>query len=117
MLSKAIPDVNLPSAFAALGDARRFAIVSQLLEEGEQTAGALARQSDVSAPAISRHLKVLRGAGILRQRVDGQRRVYTVEPNAMQAISAWTMAYRDFWEGSLDRLEQALEKDTRNDRP
>lgn len=111
MLNKVIPKADLPSAFAALGDARRFAIVSQLLEEGEQTAGALARQSDVSAPAISRHLKVLRNAGILRQRIDGQRRVYAVEPGAMQAISAWTLAHREFWEASLDRLEAALKEE------
>lgn len=115
MLNKSTSPTGLPHAFAALGDPRRFAIVSHLLEQGEQTAGALQDQSDVSAPAISRHLKVLRNAGVIRRRIDGTRRIYTVDPQAMQAISAWTIAYRDFWEGSLDRLETALREDSKND--
>lgn len=99
---------DLPKTFAALSDSTRFAIVEHLLREGEQSAGALAALSDLSAPAISRHLKVLREAGVIRQRIRGPQRIYGVRPEAMQAISAWTMAHREFWEGSLARLEAAL---------
>ena len=99
---------NLTSTFAALGDATRFAIVERLLREGELPAGDLLDVGGISPPAISRHLKVLRTAGIVEQRIDKQKRIYSVRPEAVQAISAWTMTYREFWQPSLDRLEAAL---------
>ncbi|MFK8034209.1 MAG: ArsR/SmtB family transcription factor [Hyphomicrobiales bacterium] len=103
---------NLSSTFAALGDATRFAIVERLLKQGELPAGELLDVGGLSAPAISRHLKVLRSAGILEQRVDKQRRMYSVRPEAVQAIGAWSMSYREFWQGSLDRLELALNQES-----
>lgn len=99
---------ELPTTFAALGDPNRFAIVERLLHEGEMHAGALQERVPFSAPALSRHLKVLRQAGILDQRVDKQKRIYSVRPQAVQAISSWTLGHREFWENSLDRLEIAL---------
>ncbi|MCC3305636.1 ArsR/SmtB family transcription factor [Sneathiella sp. HT1-7] len=99
---------NLSSTFAALGDATRFAIVEKLLQEGELPAGELQNVGQISAPAISRHLKVLRKAGVVEQRIDAQRRLYSVRPEAVQAIGAWSMSYREFWQKSLDRLEAAL---------
>ena len=100
--------MDLPSAFAALGDTTRFAIVEKLLAEGELSAGALQRNSPISPPAISRHLKVLREAGVVEQRVDKQRRMYSVRSEAVRTIGDWTMKHREFWESSLDRLEVAL---------
>jgi DNA-binding transcriptional ArsR family regulator len=94
--------------FAALGDATRFAIVEKLLKEGELPAGNLQDAGPISPPAISRHLKVLREAGIIEQRIDKQRRMYSVRPQAVQAIGEWAMTYREFWQTSLDRLEAAL---------
>jgi DNA-binding transcriptional ArsR family regulator len=94
--------------FAALGDATRFAIVEKLLKEGELSAGNLQDVGTISPPAISRHLKVLREAGIIEQRVDKQRRMYSVRPQAVQSIGEWAMTYREFWQNSLDRLEAAL---------
>ncbi len=99
---------SLPTTFAALGDATRFAIVERLLNEGELSAGALLEGVEISPPAVSRHLKVLREAGIIHQRVDRQRRLYSVRPEAVEAISAWTISHREFWEAGLKRLEQAL---------
>lgn len=99
---------HLPTTFAALGDATRFAIVERLLKNGETPAGELLDVSDVSPPAISRHLKVLHNAGIVTRRVDKQRRLYSVRPEAVQSIGAWTMSYREFWQGSLDRLAAAM---------
>ena len=104
---------NLSSTFAALGDATRFAIVERLLQQGELAAGDLLDVGDISAPAISRHLKVLRKAGVVEQRVDAQRRLYSVRPEAVQAIGAWSMSYREFWQKSLDRLEMALLQESR----
>ncbi|WP_075996043.1 ArsR/SmtB family transcription factor [Salaquimonas pukyongi] len=99
---------QLVSTFSALGDPVRFAIVERLLGEGELSAGDLQDSASVSPPAISRHLKVLRQAGIVDRRIEKQRRFYSVRPEAVQAISAWTMSHREFWEASLDRLEAAI---------
>ncbi len=104
---------NLSSTFAALGDATRFAIVEKLLQEGELPAGELRAVGQISAPAISRHLKVLRKAGVVEQRIDAQRRLYSVRPEAVQAIGSWSMSYREFWQKSLDRLEMALNQEMR----
>jgi len=99
---------HLPDTFAALGDATRFAIVERLLNEGELSAGQLQEGIEISPPAVSRHLKILRSAGLLHQRIDKQRRIYSVRPEAVQVIGAWTMSHREFWQSSLDRLEIAL---------
>ncbi len=100
--------MQLHNTFSALGDATRFAIVERLLNDGELSAGDLQGSAEISAPAISRHLKVLRTAGVIDQRVDKQRRMYSVRPVAVQAINAWVINHRVFWETSLDRLERAL---------
>lgn len=102
---------RLATTFAALGDPTRFAIVERLLRQGELSAGALQHDAVISPPAFSRHLKVLRQAGLLSQRIDAQRRLYSVRPEAVEAISAWTMSHRAFWQASLDRLEKLLERE------
>ena len=104
---------ELTRTFAALGDETRFAIVERLMKEGELSAGDLLEGASISAPAISRHLKVLRNAGLIDQRVDKQRRMYSVRPQAVQSIGAWTMSHREFWQKSLDRLEWALLQESR----
>ena len=102
----------LPDTFAALGNDVRFAIVERLLHEGELAAGELADPS-MSAPAMSHHFRVLREAGILSQRIDAQRRLYSVRPEAMKAIGQWSLTYREFWEQSLDRLARTIEREKR----
>lgn len=99
---------QLPKTFAALADETRFAIVERLMQSGAQSAGDLSDIAPISAPAFSRHLKVLREAGLVTQTIDKQRRIYAIQPEAMQAISDWVISRREFWEGSLDRLEKAL---------
>ena len=102
---------SLAPQFAALGDPTRLAIIDRLIAEGPQPAGALQDVANISAPAISRHLKVLRSAGLVQQQVDAQRRIYSVNPQAIRAIGTWTITRRDFWEGSLDRLAALLDAD------
>ncbi|SLN27953.1 HTH-type transcriptional regulator [Pseudoruegeria aquimaris] len=102
--------MQLTQAFSALGDETRFAIVTTLLRDGPQPAGALNKVAQVSAPAISRHLKVLREAGIVRQQVRGQNRIYSVVPDTIRAINAWTMDHEAFWKASLTRLDAALKE-------
>jgi DNA-binding transcriptional ArsR family regulator len=106
-MSDPLPD--LTRTFAALGDKTRFAIVERLLNEGDLSAGALQQVADISAPAISRHLKVLREAGVIRQQVARQHRIYSIRPEAVLAINDWVEYHRKFWDRSLDRLERALE--------
>ena len=104
---------DLTKTFAALGDETRFAIVERLLKEGEMSVGQLQEDISISAPAVSRHLKVLRAAGVIEQRTDKQRRICSVRPEAVQSIGAWSMSYREFWQKSLDRLEWALAQESR----
>ena len=101
---------DLITTFAALGDPVRFSIAERLLKDGPQSAGALQDVADISAPAISRHLKVLRDAGLVTQTIDKQRRIYAINLPAMQNISRWTESHAVFWEPSLDRLAQALDE-------
>ena len=100
---------HLPATFEALGNATRLSIVERLLAEGELSAGDL-QAEDITPPAMSRHFKVLREAGIVVQRVDAQRRLYSVKPEAVQAIGEWVLNFREFWSGSLDRLDAALKE-------
>ncbi|MFW8634015.1 ArsR/SmtB family transcription factor [Cribrihabitans pelagius] len=98
----------LLKSFAALSDETRLTIVEQLLTGGELPAGDLAPGSGISAPAISRHLKVLREAGLVHQRAEGTRRLYSARPEGLRLVADWAQSRRAFWEGSLDRLEAAL---------
>lgn len=102
---------ELPRLFSALSDPTRFAIVERLMADGEMPVAQLSAGSTISAPAFSRHLKVLTDAGVLNRRTRAQQRLYSVRPEAIQSISAWTMSHREFWEGSLARLEAALAKE------
>ncbi len=104
-----IEDHPLATSFAALGDPTRLAIIDRLMSNGPQSAGALQDVAEISAPAISRHLKVLREAGLIRQEIDAQRRIYSVSPDAIRAIGRWTMTRKEFWEGSIDRLSALLD--------
>lgn len=98
----------LQPVFSALADGTRLALVERLMREGELSAGDLVSDAVISGPAVSRHLKVLRAAGIVQQRAEGARRFYAVRPEALRAISDWTIDHRAFWQGGLDRLEVML---------
>lgn len=102
---------RLSQTFSALGDGTRLRLVEHLIENGETPAGDLTELAGISAPAVSRHLKVLRTAGLLEQRAEGTHRYYRVNPDAVRAISDWTIERRAFWEGSLDRLDTLMALD------
>ncbi|WP_146347993.1 ArsR/SmtB family transcription factor [Phaeobacter marinintestinus] len=95
-------------SFAALADPTRLNIIEQLMQSGELPAGDLVKDAGMTAPAVSRHLKVLREAGLVRQRIDGTRRLYSANPDGLRLISDWAISRRAFWEQSLDRLETAI---------
>lgn len=101
----------MAQTFAALSEPTRLSVVEELMQRGELPAGALVTHAGMTAPAVSRHLKVLRKAGVITQRVKGTRRMYSVAPEAVKAISDWTLSHRSFWEGGLDRLDVLLATD------
>ena len=98
--------------FVALADPTRRRIV-EMLGSGERTAGAIGEGFAISAPAISQHLKTLRDAGLVRVRVDGQRRIYSLDPDGFAAMEEWFARMRTFWSGRLDALERELKKGDR----
>lgn len=88
-------------AFTALADPTRRRIL-ELLAQGERPMGDIAASFDVSAPAISQHLKVLREAGLVAVRVDAQKRVYRLEPKGFEEVDAWLRRIGRLREGFLD---------------
>lgn len=94
-------------SFTALADPTRRRII-ELIGREERAAGAIGEAFAISAPAISQHLKALREAGLVRVRVDGQRRIYSLEPAGFAAIDAWLTTVRGFWATHLDRLADEL---------
>ena len=103
---------HLARTFAALSDKSRLTIVETLLAHGEMPAGSLAAAAPVSGPAISRHLKVLREAGLVEVRTNGPQRLYSVPVGAFSDLSDWLQKHRDFWNAGLDRLDAHLKSET-----
>jgi DNA-binding transcriptional ArsR family regulator len=97
------------TGFEALAEPTRRRIV-ELLAAGERAAGDIVAEFDVSAPAISQHLKVLREAGLVRVRVDAQRRIYGLDPDGLTEIDGWLERVRRYWGARLDALERELAK-------
>jgi DNA-binding transcriptional ArsR family regulator len=95
------------TVFAALADPTRRRVV-ELLAERDRTAGELASAFTVSRPAVSRHLRVLRGAGLIRSRGDAQRRIYSLDPASLEEVDEWIASLRRFWTRRLDDLERHL---------
>ena len=101
--------LELASVFAALGDPTRLAII-QRLAEGEASVQELAEPFDISAPAISRHLKVLEQAGLISRRREAQLRPCRLEREKLEEIRDWTKRMRRFWDESFDRMDDYLEE-------
>ncbi len=93
--------------FTALADPTRRHII-EVLAVGESSFGDLAERFEMSRPAVSQHLKVLRDAGIVTARADAQRRIYRLNNDSLDEIEAWVGKVREFWSQRLDRLEQLL---------
>ena len=97
------------SLFDVLADASRRRIL-ELLRERERPVGELVTALRMSQPAVSRHLRVLRDAGVVDVRVDAQRRLYRLRPASLQELDAWLEPYRLLWSGRLDGLEERLKE-------
>jgi DNA-binding transcriptional ArsR family regulator len=92
-----------------LAEPRRQAILD-LLRDGELTVGELVARLRMSQPAVSKHLRVLKDAGMVEVRADAQRRLYRIRPEPLAELDDWLATYRKLWSKSLDRLEDHLER-------
>jgi DNA-binding transcriptional ArsR family regulator len=99
---------QLSTTFSALADPTRRAILARLAR-GSATVGELAEPFAISAPAISRHLKVLEQAKLIRREVEAQKRRCHLRPEALKQLAEWTETYRQFWSDRLDGLESYLD--------
>jgi DNA-binding transcriptional ArsR family regulator len=102
-----MPADPLSATFAALADPTRRAILARLAL-GETSVSELAEPFDISLPAVSRHLKVLEGAGLIVRGREAQWRPCRIEPKALKGVDDWLEEYRRLWEQRLDRLEDYL---------
>ena len=93
--------------FDVLAEPHRRTILD-LLRGGERPVGELVAALGISQPAVSKHLKVLRGAGLVGVRVDAQRRLYRLQPEPLRELDAWLAPYRAAWRDRLDAFEQHL---------
>lgn len=99
---------RLDATFAALADPTRRAILARLAR-GETHVGELAEPFAISAPAISRHLRVLESAGLIEREVNARWRICRLRPAALRSAHGWLDQYRRYWEDSLDRLVDLFE--------
>ena len=102
-------DADETKIFQALADPSRRAIF-EALARGETAVKELTARFDISQPAISQHLAVLKDAGLVSSRREGRRVYYRVEPQGLQPLIGWIAHYHAFWRDRVGRLEQLLEK-------
>lgn len=99
----------VPSTFAALADPHRRAMLGLMLER-PRAVGELVERLGLSQPGTSKHLRVLREAGLVQVRRDAQRRVYALDPGPLAELDVWLAPYRRLWNERLDALERHLDR-------
>jgi DNA-binding transcriptional ArsR family regulator len=96
--------------FRTLADPTRRAIFERLCRDGEQTVGALTARAKVSQPAVSKHLGVLKQAGLVRDRHEGRQTHYRAQLDALAPLVDWTRRMAGFWQNRFDHLEDLLKR-------
>ena len=96
--------------FRTLADPTRRALFERLCREGEQTVGALTAQAGVSQPAVSKHLAVLKQAGLVRNRQEGRQTRYSAQLRALAPLIDWTGQMAGYWQSRFDHLEDLLKR-------
>jgi DNA-binding transcriptional ArsR family regulator len=102
----------MASTWAALSDPHRRAVMSMLLER-PRAVGELVQGLGLTQPGTSKHLRVLRDAGLVRVKPEAQRRVYEIDPVPLAELDAWLAPYRELWEARLDALGRHLDRRAR----
>lgn len=95
--------------FAILADPTRRRML-EALRHGERSVGELVGEVEIHQPGVSRHLRILHGAGLVDVRRDAQRRIYSLRPEPLRQLDAWLDRYRSLWEDRFDRLAAHLAK-------
>jgi DNA-binding transcriptional ArsR family regulator len=103
------------TVFEVLAEPRRRQILD-LVRDRERSVGELVTELSATQPAVSKHLRVLREAGLVEARVDEQRRLYRLRPAPLRELDAWLAPYRGMWSASLDKLEAHLDGMDHDDR-
>lgn len=98
------------AALQALAEPHRMAILS-MLADGERPAGDFVDALPIAQPTVSKHLSVLREAGLVTVRKDAARRLYSLNPEPLKELDMWLARYRRFWTGKLDALEAQLDRE------
>ena len=98
----------MPSAWSALADPHRRAML-ELLRESPRPVGELVARTGLTQPGTSKHLRVLRDAGLVISRTEGQQRIYALDVRPLAELDSWLEPYRQVWERSLDALERHLD--------
>lgn len=98
------------AVFRSLADPTRRAILERLIREGELTVRAITGEAGVSQPMVSKHLGVLKSAGLVRDRREGRETHYSAQPKGLAPMVDWMSRYRDFWCERFERLEKLLER-------
>jgi DNA-binding transcriptional ArsR family regulator len=96
--------------FRSLADPTRRAIFEQLCRAGEQTVGTLTAHAGISQPAVSKHLGILKQAGLVRDRHEGRQTHYSAQANALAPLVDWSSRMTGFWERRFDHLEDLLNR-------
>jgi DNA-binding transcriptional ArsR family regulator len=104
-----MPDAH-DMLFRTLADPTRRGLFEHLCREGELTVGALTAQAGISQPAVSKHLRVLKRAGLARQRHQGRQTHYSAEVGALAPLIDWTGQMKGFWQSRFDGLEDLLRR-------
>ena len=97
------------AALQVLAEPRRLQILD-LLRDGERAVGELVDRLGLSQPAVSKHLRVLKSAGLVEARAEAQRRLYRIRPEPLAELDDWLASYRELWTTHLDRLEDHLDR-------
>ena len=100
---------RVESVFEVIAEPSRRAIL-RLLLSSKQSVGELERHLGMTQPTVSKHLRVLREAGVVESTVDAQRRVYRLKPEPLREVEAWLAPFRQFWSAHVDALERHLER-------
>ena len=99
----------MESSFAVVAEPNRRAILGMLLSS-ERSVGEIERELRLSQPSVSKHLRVLREAGLVESRIEAQRRLYRLTPEPLMELDAWLVPFRRMWSKHVDALERHLER-------
>jgi len=94
--------------FSAVADPKRRAMLDLLVKRERSVGELVSAFPDISQPAVSKHLRILKDAGLVDMRVQAQQRIYTLQPKGLAELDAWIAKYKVFWPDRLDALEQHL---------